>query len=193
MSTEEAKTVVANVRSMLTKRDLTPVDEYSLEQWADTDRFDGIVLVNENKRFACFIADYIAPDKKNEWSKIGKSDILNVASSPIERSIEHFIIVTRQKLTPKGKSEVLALKCLKIELFEWDYFSYNLLAHKLQPRSADILSQREVQRIFSAENIQKLPEIKADDKLARYFGAMVGNIFRFERRNGEIYYRRVTL
>ena len=110
------------------------------------------------------------------------------------------IIVTQKILLANQKKSILE----KFSVFPPQFFTFSQLLvnpndHKYTPKHT-LMSKESVREVLSMISLDKLPSMKTTDPIARWFGAVPGDIFEIQRHNftvdtlvdQSLYYRRVV-
>ena len=164
------------------------------------DKLTDVELLNKynenNFKLECFNED---KSKKmlsiiyehNSINKIGLECIKILIEKYIgEKNLNNytnFILILSENLTPKAIKEIADIENIDIEVFLVNEMIFNITKHKLQPRFT-LLNSVENKKII--EKFQKkIPYIKSSDKISRFYGAKVGDIFKINRNDDSIYYR----
>ena len=79
---------------------------------------------------------------------------------------------------------------MEIEIFYFNEMIFNITKHVLVPKH-ELLNDTET-KLFFQKFGKKIPYIKKNDKICRYFNGKIDQVFRIYRQN-EIYYRIVVL
>lgn len=129
--------------------------------------------------------------ERPECRRIRKLDV-GVAKGLKEA--DHPVVVVYDTITT-GARKMLA-PCARVELFQKQELLFNVTKHDLVPRHRKLSNeeQQEVLRKYRVTAL-KLPKIKKDDPVTRYFQGKVGEVFEITREhNGdlELYYRIVV-
>lgn len=125
------------------------------------------------------------------YNKLGVNNIKNFFNEKKEENIDHLIFIIKFKLTSYAKREfLLSCKDFEKEVFFMDDFIINITKHWLVPKH-ELLSDDKAKLIVQKYGI-KIPHIKLNDKVCRYYNGKINNIFKIYRDN-ELYFRIVTL
>ena len=125
------------------------------------------------------------------YNKLGVNDIKLLFKKLLKEEINHIILVIKHKLTSYGKKEMTFLgKNMVKEIFFMDNMILNITKHYLVPKH-ELLTKEET-KLFIKKFGKKIPHIKLNDKICRYYNGKIDQIFRIYRQN-ELYYRIVVL
>ena len=123
---------------------------------------------------------YIIIKGENEKvnAKILKEYITNFKGFSVE-SKQMTIIYTDRDINKSSKGWLNKQKGINIESFDIDDFGFNLLEHDLVPHY-DWFTNEDGEQILESEglDVNYISKIKFEDPISRYFGVMVGDIFR---------------
>ena len=102
---------------------------------------------------------------------------------------EHLMLITKVKFNSYINNELKKIdKYLEVFLFK--NFHINIITHKLVPKHI-LLTEEEKNKMLEKFGKTKLPQIKFNDPISRYFNCQIGDIFKIYRKN-EMYYRVVS-
>ena len=123
--------------------------------------------------------------------KMGVNEIKVLFEELKNDKVTHFIFITKNKLTSYAVKEMKKYeKIMEIETFYNDDMMFNITKHVLVPKHE--LLTKEENKFFIEKMGKKIPYIKKNDKVCRYYNGKIDQIFRIYRKN-EIYYRIVVL
>ena len=123
--------------------------------------------------------------------KMGVNEVKELFVELNTLKVTHFIFITKNKLTSYAKKEMNnSGKNMEIEIFYNDDMIFNITKHVLVPKH-ELLTEQET-KLFLKKIGKKIPHIKKNDKVCRYYNGKIDQIFRIYRRN-ELYYRIVAL
>jgi DNA-directed RNA polymerase I, II, and III subunit RPABC1 len=123
-------------------------------------------------------------------SKIGINEIKNLFQIIKDEEINHYILITKKKITSYAQKEMKILsKGIEKELFYFDDLMINITKHNLVPKH--ILLTNEESRLFIKNIGKKIPYIKVNDPICKFYNGKIDQIFKIYRKN-EIYYRIVV-
>ena len=138
-----------------------------------------IVGKNDNKTCILFF------DKK-----IGIELVKEIISNIIPLNLNRLILVVKDKLTSFAKKELQNLPIsFEIEIFLQQEVLFNVTHHEFVPKHILLTDKEDIKDIYETYGTS-LPRISKTDKISRYYGAKVGQIFKILRKN-TIYYRLV--
>ena len=127
--------------------------------------------------------------------KLGVSQVKDIVQDA--RGNKNVIIIHNGTCTSFAKQVIETTDTLRVETFTVDELSFNVTKHKLVPKHR-MLSNEEKNTLLCVYNTTcaKLPRIKQNDPVVRYYGAVPGVVFEITR-NSETsgitkYYRIVT-
>ena len=123
--------------------------------------------------------------------KMGVNEIKELFENLIIEKVNHFVFITKHKLTSYAKKEMNNLgRNMEIEIFYFDNMVFNIIKHVLVPRH-ELLDDEETTLFFQKFG-KKVPHIKKSDKVCRYYNGKIDQVFRIYRKK-ELYYRIVAL
>ena len=133
-----------------------------------------------------------------ETPKIGINIVKSLQSFVESHDLNHAILFYKDSITAFAKQQLDELKkTLKIETFNINEMIFNITKHVLVPKH-ELISNKDKKDLLKIFKIteKKLPYIKIDDPVSRYYGASVGNVFKITRTsestNSTTYYRIVV-
>lgn len=184
----EKQVILLNFLKMIKNRNIELNNEYKIKNIKKkfltkeyVNRFFGeelIVLDIKKKIYLKFL------DKK-----VGVKEIkLKILDKLNDEEYETIIIITKCKLNSYVINKLNALN-KSIEIFSYNTFYINLIDHFLVPKH-QILDKKHEELIKKKFN-SKLPSIKKNDPICRYYNCKVGQVLKINRKN-EIYYRMVS-
>lgn len=163
---------------MLEMRNYTIVETKSPVQFLERDQetlFIEAIKPNKMK-----VQVYICQEQKLNM------DIIKYYYNVLKKNkIKHGIIIYLNNITSRVKY-ILANMDIKIELFKVDELQFNIMKHRLVPKhtKVDVKSN-------NIEKYKHYPVLKKSEPVAKIMGFNIGDIIEIERKNGEIYMRRV--
>lgn len=122
---------------------------------------------------------------------VGTGDIQSIVEELDEYESSHAILIYTQKISTYAAVDIRQLKALKnkkiIEPFLEAELQYNITRHKDVPRHI-ICSNVKKQEIFEKYNVDKskLPQIKVNDPICRYYNASKGQLIKVVRPSESI-------
>jgi DNA-directed RNA polymerase I, II, and III subunit RPABC1 len=123
-------------------------------------------------------------------SKIGINEIKILFKIIKEDKINHFILITKKKITSYAQKEMKILtKGIEKEIFFFDNLMINITKHNLVPKH--VLLTKEESILFMKNIGRKIPYIKINDPICKFYNGKMDQIFKIYRKN-EIYYRIVV-
>ena len=123
--------------------------------------------------------------------KMGVNEIKTLFEELKNDKVTHFMFITKNKLTSYAVKEMKKYeKIMYVETFYTDQMLFNITKHVLVPKH-ELLTPEE-NKLFIQKIGKKIPHIKKNDKVCRYYNGKIDQIFRIYRKN-EIYYRIVVL
>lgn len=128
-----------------------------------------------------------------DQNKVSVEEIRQFANSLQKEQITHGIIIMLNPPSPPVQAFLLSTNednTTRIEVFSSDELSCNKTKHVLTGKHIK-LSQADAKIIKKRYGAAKLPQIKINDPIAKYYGAQKGDIFFIKRRVG-VTYRIVT-
>ena len=121
--------------------------------------------------------------------KLGIKDLRTTLLDVNKNSTNQIILILQENLTSQAK-DLLSHSKYYYEIFTFEEMSLNPTKHILVPKH-ELLNDKDAEK-FKKNIKQKIPSIKLDDRIARHFGAKIGDIFRIYREK-EIYFRMVIV
>jgi DNA-directed RNA polymerase I, II, and III subunit RPABC1 len=125
-----------------------------------------------------------------------KANIKDICESYIKEYGEdiHVILVMKDKITTNITKELSLSKYKNVEIFQLKNLLINITKHVLQPKFDIVLENEEediVKQFVSVKITKsvinqlksKLPKIKKDDPVAKFYGLKVGNLLKITRMN----------
>lgn len=133
-----------------------------------------------------------------ETPKIGINVVKNLQSFVESNNLSHSILFYKDSITAFAKQQLDELKQnFKIETFNINEMIFNITKHVLVPphKLLSVKEKKDLCKQFKI-NERRLPHIKADDPVCRYYGAVPGNVFKITRTSDSthhsLYYRLVV-
>lgn len=144
---------------------------------------------NKKNKMMVIFYEYLSNGKINLES-IKK--LINKYLPEEDLDITNFILVLNTKMTYRGEREIYDLKKRNIEseIFYFDELFYNIMKHSLQPKFK-LLSEKDSDDIKKLYRKNRLPMIKLNDKVNRYFNGKIGDVYKI-MRDDSTYYRIVV-
>lgn len=118
-----------------------------------------------------------------EGNTIGKEQIRGILEEllrPELVEIRKLMLIVNTNLSASAKQELDNLPAYRVEIFHYNDLSYNPLDNYLVPKHT-LLSSQERAEFLKGKDINKLPLISLYDPIAKYYGAVPGQIFKIER------------
>jgi DNA-directed RNA polymerases I, II, and III subunit RPABC1 len=98
----------------------------------------------------------------------------------------HGILFSGNGVTPPAEKELSALPTgLRLEIFEYSFFSHCVVRHSAVPRHV-VLTPEEAAALMKRRGLdpRALPGESPHSPISRYYGLVVGDVILYERRNG---------
>lgn len=133
----------------------------------------------QGERLISFFAD-LEPGKKS----IGVSEVRTLVEQMERYKIRNAIFISPVGLGPAASKEIKALLSYNIQVFLEAEMMYDPTEHILVPKHIPLTDEQ--QREFLNKNqidFDKLPIIKSDDIIVRYYGLKPGRVIKIERFN----------
>ena len=123
--------------------------------------------------------------------KFGIREVNELIEKLLERNLNNVILIVKDKLTSFGL-KALKNSIVNYEIFLRKHLVFNITKHKLVPKHI-LLSKDEKNKLLKTLQckLHQLPKILKTDPMAKYFNALIGQVFKIYRKN-EIYYRVVV-
>lgn len=126
------------------------------------------------------------------WNyQIGIGDVQNINNDMIEKDIKHSIVIYFNKITSQAAATMKQLRVqnMIIEIFQESTLQYNITKSLKVPKHI-ICSKQKKEDILAAYNITKdqLPQIKVDDPVVKYYGAVRGQLIKIIRPSESVRY-----
>lgn len=151
-----------------------------------SDTEDGTALAK--KKISCVSPKYQKIFLYMADQKLGIKEIRTILLCVTKNSTNHVILILKHKLTPQAQLLLMDHPNLKFEIFTFEEMSFNPTMHVLVPKFK-ILSKPKKKELET--NIsEKIPSIRADDRIVRHYGAEIGDILQITRPN-EIIFKKV--
>ena len=147
------------------------------------EQFDSLVSFKATKQSELLICVYF-----HSLPKLNKKYIAKYISSMEAENCSHSIIIYTETITTMMVKALSTTVGAKIELFKMKELSFNLTKHRLQPKRFTCLTEEET-RIFKEQFGIKIPVLKSNDMVCRFFNYNRGSIIEIEKKNGLIDYR----
>ena len=100
---------------------------------------------------------------------------------------KHAIIVYKKSITSQTNKTIEQNQNFEFELFNEDDLQINITKHFLQPKFS-LLNETETTK-FKAKFGVKIPIMRLNDPIARFYNYKKGNIVQITRKNGYVSYR----
>lgn len=130
----------------------------------------------------------ITPDCDLVYVFVDTHDKLNIDvirsyySLILEDKVRHMLIIYRNIVTSSVHKIVSSMN-IKCELFSLNELQYNITEHELVPKHIKVGHEK--------SNTNKLPILKRNDPVSKFYSFDVGDIIEIHRKNNSIYYRYV--
>ena len=150
-----------------------------------------------NKQGKAIVKKKISENDSNKYQKVyifmadkklGIKDLRTTLLDVNKNSTNQIILILQQNLTSQAK-DLLSHSKYYYEIFTFEEMSLNPTKHILVPKH-ELLTDKEAEE-FKKNIKEKIPSIKLNDRIARHFGAKIGDIFRIYRKK-EKYFRMVV-
>ena len=122
--------------------------------------------------------------KNTSFDTKGIREILSIMNS---NKINHSVVVYKEKVTPVTLGIIEQIEDMKIELFSENELQFNITKHRLQPIFEKI-SLEDSKNIINKLGT-RLPILKKDGPISRFYDYDRGDVIRVIRKNGYITYR----
>ena len=147
----------------------------TLQEFSDMEEVDDIRVTKTGKSAVL----------KVSWPEDANiSAIQKIANEAEEEEIKRVILVVNTSVTPQAKIAIRDLKILKvhIEIFTITELQANISKNILVPKHfiCPISKRDKILKSYSVDPKQ-IPHIKKTDPMARYLGALVGNMIQIVR------------
>jgi DNA-directed RNA polymerase subunit H (RpoH/RPB5) len=123
--------------------------------------------------------------------KFNVKNIQNYINTMHERKIMHSIIIYVEGVTSFTKKAIKQSSDMEFEIFAQDDLQYNITKHKLQSKFRK-LTQDETEEFKKKFGI-KIPVLKLDDPISRFYNYKKGDIIEVTRKNGAICHRMIKV
>ncbi len=116
--------------------------------------------------------------------KLGMDQMKSIIEMMTGSNIIHIILITETQLTPDAAGAFKEMPLYRMEHFLYEEMTYNPTDHFLTPKHK-LLSDVEASDYLGRNQIKiaNLPSMSVDDRIARYYGALPGEIFEIDRQN----------
>jgi len=121
--------------------------------------------------------------------KISIKEMKNSLKIIEKEEYKHLILITKIKFNSYINNELKKIEEY-LEVFLFKNFHINIITHVLVPKH-ELLNKEDNAKMIEKFGRHKLPQIKFDDPISRYFNCQVGDIFKIYRKE-EIYFRIVS-
>ena len=121
--------------------------------------------------------------------KIGINIVKNLQSFLEEHGLKYAIIFFKESITAFAKQQLDELRTTaKIETFSFDDMIFNITQHVLVPKH-ELIDEKEKRALCKKLSIneRRLPQIKKNDPVCRYYGAEIGDVFKITRSSESTY------
>ena len=123
--------------------------------------------------------------------KFNVKNIQNYINTMHERKIMHSIIIYVEGVTSFTKKAIKQSSDMEFEIFAQDDLQYNITKHNLQSKFRR-LTTNESEHFKKTYGI-KIPVLKLDDPISRFYNYKKGDIIEVERKNGTICHRMIKV
>jgi DNA-directed RNA polymerase subunit H (RpoH/RPB5) len=120
-----------------------------------------------------------------EGSHVGKEQIIPIIETAIDPSysmVKKILLITSVELSPLARTALGELSTHRIEVFHTIDLSYVPIDNYLVPKHV-LMTPADKEKTFKGKDISKIPLISVEDPIARYYGAVPGQVFRIYRRD----------
>jgi DNA-directed RNA polymerase subunit H (RpoH/RPB5) len=123
--------------------------------------------------------------------KFNVKNIQNYINAMHERKIMHSIIIYVEGVTSFTKKAIKQSNDMEFEIFAQDDLQYNITKHKLQSqfRKLSLKESEDFKKKFGI----KIPVLKLDDPISRFYNYKKGDIIEVTRKNGSICHRMIKV
>jgi len=138
-----------------------------------------VVGHNDNEMDRLFV---FFPNEKN----VSGDDVKNFYKRMEEGGIQRGIVVYESKITPIAKGYIDGVKALEkpviMDIFRTKELMINVTKHTLVPLHS-VLTQQEKEVLLQRYKLKEteLARIQSDDPVTRYFGLVIGQVFKIVR------------
>lgn len=168
---------VITINKMMEKRGYSPLEDTNKKSLQDC--FFSLIFQKDEKQVYVVWVD----------EKFGNSTIKLLKDILDELSINHCILIYKDKITAYAKATIRALidQDITFEIFKRDSVIVDITEHKLVSKHA-ICSEEEKQKILEQYDIKitQLPKISLIDPQVRYLGAKKGQVIKIIRKSDSI-------
>jgi DNA-directed RNA polymerase I, II, and III subunit RPABC1 len=125
---------------------------------------------------------YVDPSEKT--TQVGTENVANAIKTFDQYKVRNGILIIPTRLSPPARKWLKTLVSYNIQVFKEDEMTYNPTEHVLVPKHT-VLSLEEATRFLSENKLDfdKLPVMRSNDIIARYYGMRSGDIVKIERYN----------
>lgn len=170
MSNDEKMTAYKICKEMLEQRGYDIIK--------DDDKNYYMEGIRENKKI-CVIF--------NKSIKIDTKSIKEIINDMNNLCINHCIVIYQNLVTPATRNILSQLNNIKIELWATEDLQYNITKHVLQPVFFRLSKDEQLE--FKQKYGIKIPILKHDKPISRFFDYDKGDIIKIIRKNGYVTYR----
>jgi len=122
-------------------------------------------------------------------NKISVKEMKQTLKMIENQEYKHLILITKIKFNSYINNELKKIEEY-LEVFLFKNFHINIIKHVLVPKHV-LLNEEDNKKMILKFGRYKLPQIKFNDPISRYFNCQVGDIFKIYRKD-EIYFRIVS-
>jgi len=155
-------------RNIFDKNEVTELYNNNIERLLDNMEMNELILEINTKKIQLYILN-------NKISSLNTS-IINFLENNEELETYKFILV--QEFNKKFLSQIKDYN--NVELFFLYEFKEDIISKIFIPKHT-LLNNEEKDEILSIYNKNELPKLGDTDKMVRYYGGKVGDVFRIER------------
>lgn len=171
---------VKTCKEMLLQRGYSTFDETNATEQIDGPNTIISFKAKKNDSIICVYSHNI--------SKLNKKDLTKYLASMQAENCNHSIIIYVDSITTTMVKALGAAIGITVELFKTKELSFNVTKHRLQPKSFYCLNEKETED-FKQEFGLKIPIMKTNDIICRFFNFPRGSIIEIEKQNGFVEYR----
>lgn len=119
--------------------------------------------------------------------KFDAKNLKEFVSIMYDSEISHSIIIYKNNITSATKKAIEKITELYIEIFAEEDLQYNITKHRLQPEFIKLTTTEE--EVFKKNYGTKIPVLKHDKPISRFFGYTKGDIIKIIRKDNTICFR----
>jgi DNA-directed RNA polymerase subunit H (RpoH/RPB5) len=148
---------------------------------------DGITIEGCNPK--CPTDKIIVFASKN--LKFNVKNIQNYINTMNDKKIMHAIIIYVEGVTSFTKKAIKQSNDMEFEIFAQEDLQYNITKHRLQSKFRKFNDEESEE--FKKKFGTKIPILKLDDPISRFYNFKKGDIIEVERKNGNICHRMIKV